>query len=123
MLLTPFIVSLPFSRYKFFHRLVGSFHDGLFYEPVSGGIVISKKVTFPRWWLELIGPKNAGIAETHLRVESAAKHGEMTAEEGSGAFLLGAAGVAVVAVVAALFGAAVGRAVGSRKEHKYEAIF
>ena len=59
------VTEFSLAQWKaFFFQMVTSFHDGMFFKAgEEGSCMVSSKVTYPSWWLNLLGPKNAGLSQ------------------------------------------------------------
>ncbi|GMI16192.1 hypothetical protein TrLO_g12937 [Triparma laevis f. longispina] len=109
---------------SFFYDMVSSFHDGIFFKPgKEGSCEIDRKMGYPSWWLNFLGPKAAGLSQYHVADDSHQRAIEV--EKGAIKTTTGGSvSVVGVGVVSLLVGLVAGRMLPAlnRERNVYEAI-
>ncbi|GMH86879.1 hypothetical protein TrST_g12258 [Triparma strigata] len=92
------VADYAMSEWKvFFKRMVSSFHDGiLFKRGDDGSCAIEKKMAYPAWWLNFLGPKNAGLSKYNTAEKEMGVSMDEAAGDGAHMFIFSVAAVSMI---------------------------
>ena len=104
----------------FFYSMVTRFHDGMFFEAgTEGSAEIVDKAKYTSWWLNLLGPKSAGLAQNATSFDSKSTVSGDDDRKDKG---LGVREVLLIATISALVGLGFGFWEAGRSKKGYQMI-